>query len=92
MLSRGNDLLETNDITGARLMFERAAAGGSAEAALMAGATYDPGFLAQVSAHLSFADTATAAKWYRLALSLGDARARDLLDKLGRPPAPASRR
>lgn len=82
MLARGNELLESNDIIGARLMFERAAAAGSAAAAVRAGITYDPGYLASLGPQRTLSNPAAAARWYRTAISLGDTQAREFLTRL----------
>ncbi len=67
-------------------MFERAAAAGSADAALLAGVSYDPASLAPMGPHRrTLADPAAAARWYRLALRLGDPRAAELLNRLEAP-------
>jgi hypothetical protein len=42
LIKRGNSLLKDGDFTAARLLFERGADAGSAEAALALGSTYDP--------------------------------------------------
>src|SRR5207245_8712349 len=45
LLKRGDELLATGDISGARLFYERAATAGSALGAMGAGKTHDPLFL-----------------------------------------------
>jgi hypothetical protein len=42
LIKRGNSLLKDGDFTAARLLFERGADAGSAEAALALGSAYDP--------------------------------------------------
>lgn len=75
LLERGNAALAEGDIMGARLLFERAAALGSASAATAAGKTYDIEFLLRVGARGIKADQAAATAWYRKAAGLGDAEA-----------------
>ncbi len=79
LLQRGNAALAGGDITAARLLFERAASAGSAEAALALGNTYDIRFLLETGAVGSAANQDLAAKWYRRAADLGDHRGSELL-------------
>lgn len=78
LLKRGDQALGLGDITAARLMFQRAAAGGSAAAALSLGKTYDPNYIAQGGKP----EPASAVAWYREAVTLGDPRAIDLIKRL----------
>jgi len=50
LVARGDALLSTGDIVSARLFYERAADRGDGGAALRLGATFDPGFLARITA------------------------------------------
>jgi hypothetical protein len=79
LLERGSAMVRAGDITAARLLFERAAAAGSSQAAVEIGKTYDPVFLAGISAVGIQADPATADSWYRRAIALGDAKTSGLL-------------
>lgn len=79
LMKRGGQSLDLGDIAAARLLFQRAAESGNAAAATALGKTYDPNF----SAPGGSPDPARAAEWYRKAISLGDARATDLLKKVG---------
>ncbi len=79
LLQRGQAALAIGDITAARLLYERAADAGSAEAALALGKTYDIRFLLDTGAPGSAANQDVAANWYRRAADLGDSRARELL-------------
>ncbi len=79
LLQRGEAALAIGDITAARLLYERAADAGSAEAALALGKTYDIHFLLDTGAPGSAANQDLAANWYRRAADLGDSRARELL-------------
>ncbi len=48
LIQRGQQLLQSGDIAPARLMLQRAAHGGSAQAALVLGGTYDPEVLREI--------------------------------------------
>jgi AAA domain len=71
LLRRGDESLGLGDIQAARLLFERAAASGSGEAALAMAKTFDPRFLAQFGANWILPDPAKAAEWYQRAAALG---------------------
>ena len=87
LLARGSDLLLTGDIAAARLMFERAAAAGSGRAAIAAGMTYDPRFLAQSRIRGIVPEPRIAAAWYQRAARLGETDGTSLLADLGDAPA-----
>ena len=78
LLRRGSELMDIGDVSGARRFFERAAAGGSGQAALEAGGTYDPRVLQAMGARGMPPDRDAALTWYRRAAALGvaDAEAR----------------
>jgi type II secretory pathway predicted ATPase ExeA len=78
LLKRGDQSIALGDTAAARLFFRHAADGGSAVAATALGRTYDPDYAALGDKP----DRALAAEWYRKAVSLGDARAADLLKRL----------
>ena len=82
LLSRGNAMLALGDISAARLLYERAAALGSARAATALGNTYDAAFLASIQAKGIVADQAAAIVWYRKAAALGDTEAVRQLKRL----------
>ena len=84
LLERGDRLLAIGDIASARLLYETAAAGGSARGALLAGRTLDPGFLRSMGTRGVSGDPARAAAWYEKAAELGDDSATALLEALGR--------
>jgi hypothetical protein len=71
-LDRGRELLARGDISGARLLFERAAGSGSGEAAIEAGRTYDPAVLAALGVRGIRPDPSAAIAWYRRAVALGE--------------------
>jgi TPR repeat protein len=68
-------------LSAARLLYERAAAAGSARAARLAARSYDNAFLA--SSDNKRADRDTAVAWYRRAAALGDAESAERLRQLG---------
>ena len=82
-IKMGNAKLAVGDISAARLLFTRAAQGGSAEAATELGKTYDPAYLAQIGAAGIQPDPDIAADWYRTAAAMGDAEAAARLRQLG---------
>lgn len=82
LVKRGDELLGTGDITGARLCYERAAAGGIAAAATSVGKTYDPLYLAAARVQGLHGDPAQAAAWYRKGITAGDPEALQRLSAL----------
>jgi hypothetical protein len=73
LLRRGDAALASGDIAAARMVYERAAAQGSAAAAIQIGKTYDVAFLLEIGARGTQADQAKAAAWFRKAAAFGDA-------------------
>jgi tetratricopeptide (TPR) repeat protein len=82
LIKRGDELLGTGDIVAARLVYERAAAGGDRAAATGVAKTYDPTFLTQVGVRGLRADPARAALWYGRAAAAGDREAQQRLKRL----------
>ena len=82
MVKRGKDFLMSGDIASARLLLRRAADGGSAEAALALGATFDPLVIRRLGAVGMTSDIAQARQWYQRAADLGSAAAMGQLAKL----------
>ena len=78
------EVLAIGDIASARLLYETAAAGGSARGALLAGRTLDPKYLRSLGTRGVTGDPARAAAWYEKAAELGDDSATALLEALGR--------
>lgn len=70
------------DISAARLLYQRAAALGSAQAATAIGKTYDPTFLTSIRASGIVADRTAAAAWYRKGAAMGDREGADRLARL----------
>ena len=85
-MKRGDELIGIGDISGARLVYERAAAGGSAKAMTALGMTHDPGFLGRANARGIRPDPVIAAEWYRKAAALGDAEAAARMQQLSAVP------
>lgn len=81
-MARGNALLATGDFAGARLFFERAAAGGNPRAVTALGKTYDPVFFAEAGFPATRGDAERAAEWYRKAADAGDSEAAARLRRL----------
>lgn len=79
LIARGDKLLSTGDFTSARLFYERAADGGSGQAALRLGETYDPAFLKRIKLSPVQGDAGMAISWYRRAWQLGIGEAEILL-------------
>ena len=75
LIRRGKNLLNDGDFAAARVLFERAANAGSAEAALALGSTYDPNVIKRLGAITVKPDVANARKWYQLAADRGSAAA-----------------
>jgi hypothetical protein len=82
LVKRGQDALTSGDFASARLLLRRAAAAGSAMAALSLGASYDPQVIKRLGAVGAEPDTELARKWYRKAQALGSDTAGEQLAKL----------
>lgn len=77
LLRRGREMLRLEDVSAARLLFRRAAEGGSAEAMLALGRTFDPAVLGREAGPL--ADGEQAMRWYERAAAAGNPEAASLL-------------
>ena len=75
LIRRGKNLLNDGDFAAARVLFERAANAGSAEAALALGSTYDPNVIKRLGAIMVKPDIEKARKWYQFAAERGSAAA-----------------
>jgi hypothetical protein len=75
LITRGNNFLKVGDFSAARVLFERAADAGSAEAALALGSTYDPLTLKRLGAVAVKPDIERARKWYQIAADRGSSAA-----------------
>jgi len=82
LVKRGQDALTNGDLASARLLLNRAAAAGSAKAALALGATYDPLVIRRLGAVGAEPDAERARKWYQKAQELGSDAASEQLAKL----------
>ena len=82
LLARGDWLVATGDVTSARLLYERAADAGAAQAALKLGETFDPVFLDHPHRRIARGDPDTAMFWYRRARDLGASEAVNRLKSL----------
>jgi hypothetical protein len=74
LLARGDQMLQQGDISGARLLFARAASAGSAAAATAMARSFDASVLAGLGARGIRPDAEQAAAWYRRAAELESAR------------------
>jgi hypothetical protein len=82
LLRRGQQLLQAGDIAPARLMLHRAAEGGSGQAALLLGGTYDPDVLQDLGVLGFAANPAKAREWYQRAASMGVNEASRRIERL----------
>jgi hypothetical protein len=82
LVARGKELLRDGDFSSARLILQRAADDGEADAALTLGATYDPSILAQLGIRRQFANVDLARTWYEKAQEFGSAEASSRLKTL----------
>ena len=80
---RGQQMIDLNDYSAARLLFSRAAESGSIKAMLALGRSYDPTII-DSGASKSGSDPAQAGRWYRKAAALGNSDAAILLRQLER--------
>lgn len=74
-LKRADTLIMGRDIAAARLVLQRVANDGDAQAAVMLAETYDPEFLERLGAYGMASDIALARQWYETAARLGSADA-----------------
>jgi TPR repeat protein len=82
LVKRGETYLANGDFASARLLLRRAAAAGSADAALSLGATFDPLVIKQLGAIGAEPDIERARKWYEAASKLGSQAASQQLARL----------
>jgi hypothetical protein len=83
-MQKGEEHLADGNVSAARLMFERAADAGLAQAAMALAATFDATELARLSVRGGIQpDDKEARRWYERALQLGDAEAEPRLRRLG---------
>jgi TPR repeat protein len=82
LVSRADALLRDGDVSGARLLLERAMDGGSVRGAFRLAETYDPSVLARWGARGLRADPVKAREFYTRALAGGFRQAKERLDSL----------
>jgi hypothetical protein len=82
LMKQGEQLIAAGDVVTARVVFQRAADAGNANAAMALGATYDPNVLRKLGVVGVSADLEQARSWYRKAENLGSPDARGRLDGL----------
>jgi hypothetical protein len=92
LMKQGEQFIAAGDVVTARIVFQRAAEAGNANAAMALGATYDPTVLAKLGVVGMGADVEKARSWYQKAEDLGappEARGRLLEARVDRfvPPA-----
>lgn len=82
LIKRGKAFMADGDVVAARLLLQRAAEAGSADAALALGASFDPLIIKQAGAIGVQTDAAEARRWYQQAAALGSDAASKQLAKL----------
>jgi hypothetical protein len=75
LMKQGEQFIAAGDVVTARIVFQRAAEAGDADAAVALGATYDPIVLAKLGVTGLGADVDKARTWYQKAESLGSVEA-----------------
>jgi hypothetical protein len=75
LVRRGKDFLKDGDLASARLLLQRAATAGNAEAAFILGTTFDPLFMRRMGVIGAAPDIARAREWYKRAAELGSTEA-----------------
>jgi hypothetical protein len=88
MIERGNRLLQTGDITAARMVFERLGRRQSAKGAFAAGLTFDPQFFKTIKVIGLKPNVKKARNWYKRSAELGNQEAARRLSALGKLGAP----
>jgi hypothetical protein len=71
LMKQGEQFITAGDVVTARIVFQRAAEAGNANAAMALGATYDPTVLAKFGVVGMSADVEKARSWYQKAEDLG---------------------
>ncbi len=85
LLGRGADFFTQGDYAAARPLLQRAAEAGSASAALMLGAMFDPLVVHPIGGTGIKPDTALARHWYEKAVEFGSESASQQLARLTLP-------
>jgi hypothetical protein len=82
MVTRGQNMLESGDIAGARLLLQRAAESGDQNAAMAMAASYDPAVMNELGVRGVEADVQKARYWYQKASEYGSKEAPKRLESL----------
>jgi TPR repeat protein len=82
LLRRGEQLIETGDLSSARLLLRRAAEARDGRAAFALAGTYDPLVLGKLGVYGFTPDVAAARHWYQKAAEFGSREASARLDSL----------
>jgi hypothetical protein len=82
LLGRGNDKLAQGNVSAARVLYQRAAEAGLADAAFAFAATYDPDELVRIRTVGMQPDREMACRWYEQARELGATEAEIRLKRL----------
>jgi hypothetical protein len=82
LLKRAQGMLEVGDLSGARLLLERAADAHEAKAAFLLAQTYDPAVIGTPDARSTAPDPAAAKLWYQKAAQFGSQEAQLRLAQL----------
>lgn len=83
LMKKGDEHLTEGNVAAARLVYERAAEAGLAQAAMALAATFDEGELARLAVRGIQPDSNEARRWYERARQLGAADADQRLRRLG---------
>ena len=75
LMKQGEQFIAAGDVVTARIVFQRAAEAGDANAAIALGATYDPTVLAKLGVAGLGSNVEKARTWYQKAESLGSTEA-----------------
>lgn len=81
-LKRADGLIASGDIAAARLVLQRVADDGDAQASVTLAETYDPAILDRLGVHGTVPDVALARKWYEAAQKYGSVEAAQRLASL----------
>jgi hypothetical protein len=82
LVKGGDKLLDRGDVAAARALYEKAAAMGSAQAALAMGSTYDPRRLWSLGVFGAVGNKERARQWYQRAAELGHPEAKERIGAL----------
>jgi hypothetical protein len=83
LVKKGDEQLAEGNVSGARLLYERAAEAGLAQAAMALAATYDADELARLHVRGIQPDANAAKRWYERARQLGAGDATERLRRIG---------